>query len=71
MKSEEFCEEQFSDLDTFRRMRWTAVDLSKAYEALGVPMMDGQRKVSSIAGHFTAPAKLLTSEKLIKGRPCL
>jgi len=52
----------------FRRLRWTAVDITKLYHVLGVDIPDNQRKTFSIVGHFADPLKILDIDRLIKGK---
>jgi ATP:corrinoid adenosyltransferase len=60
--------EQFADWDTFRRMRWTGVDVTPIYRRLGVDVPKGERKIFSIVGHFADFLRLMDPESLIKGK---
>ena len=64
----DFYREQFSSWNQFRRLRWTAVDITKLYHALGVDIPDNQRKTFSIVGHFADPLKIMDIDRLIKGK---
>jgi len=65
----EFYKEQMSR-DRFFKFRWTEVDVSKIYKALGIDLK-GTRKTFSIGGHFFDILKLMNPARLImhKGSP--
>jgi hypothetical protein len=65
--SRDFYKEQMGDWETFKKMRWTGVDITKIYKWLGIDT-DGSRRVFSIGGHFFDPLKLVDPAKLIKGK---
>jgi hypothetical protein len=64
----DFYREQLSSWDQSRRLRWTAVDITKLYHVLGVDIPDNQRKTFSIVGHFADPLKILDIDRLIKSK---
>jgi len=64
----DFYREQFSSWKQFRRLRWTAVDITKLYHALGVDIPDNQRKTFSVIGHFADPLKIMDIDRLIKAK---
>ena len=66
--SVDFYKSQFASWDQIKRLRWTGVDVTKLYEAVGAEVEPGRRKVFSIAGHFTDPLKLVHPSKLAKGK---
>lgn len=60
--------EQFADWDTFRRMKWTGVDVTPIYRRLGVDVPRGERKIFSVIGHFGDFLRLFDPESLVKGK---
>lgn len=54
--------------DSLTRMKWTGVDVTKAYRALGVDVPADQKKTISLVRHFADPAKLLRPDVLLKGK---
>ena len=60
--------EQFADWDTFRRMKWTGVDVTPIYKRLGVDVPRGERKIFSVVGHFADFLRMMDPESLIKGK---
>ena len=58
----------FENWDQFKRLRWTGVDVTKLYKALGIKGEPGTREVFSIVGHFADPLKVIHPEKLAKGK---
>jgi hypothetical protein len=60
--------EQFADWDTFRRMRWTGVDVTPIYKRLGVDVPKDERKIFSVVGHFADFLRMMDPESLIKGK---
>ncbi len=65
--TEDFYKSEFSSWERARKIRWTGVDVSKTYKALGFDL-EGNKKVFSLAGHFVDPLKLQDPSKLIKGK---
>lgn len=65
-ESEEFYDEQMKS-NRFTKFRWTEVDVTRLYRALGIDT-EGQRKTFSLGGHFFDPLKLLDPFRLIKGK---
>jgi len=64
--TKDFYKKEFS-WDKVQKLRWTGVDVTKIYEAAGINT-EGNRKVMSIAGHFTDPMKIQDPAKLAKGK---
>lgn len=62
----EFYKEQLLSKE-FKRFRWTGVDVTRIYRALGIEL-DGARKTFSVGGHFFDPLKLLSPARLAKGK---
>ena len=60
--------EQFADWDTFRRMRWTGVDVTPIYKRLGVDVPKDERKIFSVVGHFADFLRMMDPESLVKGK---
>jgi hypothetical protein len=65
--TKDFYKQEFASWDTARRLRWSSVDVTKAYDALGIDI-DGNKKVASIVGHFADPLKLQDPARLAKGK---
>ena len=65
-ETEEFMEEQLLS-NRFQKLRWTEIDVTRLYNALGVDT-EGRRKTFSIGGHFFDPLKLIDPWRLIKGK---
>ena len=63
-----FYEEQFGSFDQFRKLRWTQWEVTNLYRALGMEIEDDKRKTFSIVGHFADPLKLVSPDRLIKGK---
>ena len=67
-ETEEFIEEQaLTNFRNFKKFRWTGVDITKLYHALGIDT-EGHRKTFSLGGHFFDPLKLIDPFRLIKGK---
>jgi hypothetical protein len=63
---EKFYEEQLLS-DRFNKFRWTEVEITNIYRALGIDTQ-GQRKTFSLGGHFFDPLKLIDFTDLIKAK---
>jgi len=63
--TEEFWKEQAGS-DRFGKFRWTEVDITRLYKALGIET-EG-RKTFSLGGHFFDPLKLLDPARLVKAK---
>ena len=63
--TEKFWKEQAGS-DRFSKFRWTEVDITRLYQALGIET--NGRKTFSIGGHFFDPLKLLDPARLIKAK---
>ena len=63
-----FYKEQFGSFNQFRKLRWTQWDVTNIYQALGMEIEDNKRKTFSIVGHFADPLKLVSPDRLIKGK---
>ncbi|MBC2712067.1 MAG: hypothetical protein HGJ94_14105 [Desulfosarcina sp.] len=64
--SEEFVKEQALG-NRWNKFRWTELDITKLYQAMGIDT-EGHRKTFSLGGHFFDPLKLLDPFRLIKGK---
>jgi hypothetical protein len=64
--TEKFYKEQAAS-NRWNKFRWTEIDISTLYKALGIDT-EGQKKTFSLGGHFFDPLKLLDPLRLIKGK---